>query len=188
MCIERKVSPGRVLDEEAIDNSWASNRDGGGIAWVDAHGDIKISKGHMNLVSMKKAYFEAAAENPDSYFLVHFRISTSGGIVAANTHPFMGKECAVIHNGVLFNPPMEAPRSDTRILIEDAAVGLTQANVRKKLERISNLIGSGNKMCFLFKDNTVAIANEDSGHWADGIWYSNSCYKSAFSFANRRVG
>lgn len=176
MCIAIVTKPGARITRTQAANSWSNNDDGAGFAYV-ADGKVEVRRGFMTFDEFWAAYDAAAQEfGETSHFLVHFRIGTSGGNTPENTHPFTCQNFALIHNGVFFSPPYSSERSDTRILAEDPRFSaLTKEQVVAGLQKLSSYI-VGNKVAFLFPDNTVAIANEKSGDWVDNCWFSNKSH------------
>jgi hypothetical protein len=128
--------------------------------------------------------------------ILHFRWATHGEVNVENCHPFELKDGALIHNGVIsgmgtssyskyYTPPKgkacEAEcddRSDTREFVEDylADMGVSELLSAKKL--IEHTIGYS-KLVTIHHDGSVHIFNERSGHWRNGVWYSNDSYKPA---------
>lgn len=181
MCIAICKKPGVRMKDAHLEESFSSHPHGSGYAYTK-DGEVVIVKGLMTIDEFKAAYRKDEEANPESVFIIHFRTSTSGTKTPENTHPFPGKECAVIHNGVFFSP--SGDKSDTNVLITAAADRLTKHAVTTGLAAISKHIGTWNKMVFLFKDNTYAIANEAGGVWDEGVWYSNRSYLS-FGYSRR---
>lgn len=189
MCIAICKKPGVKMKDEHLEESFSSHRDGAGYAFV-RDGKVEIVKGLMTIGEFKEAYRRDEGANPESVFIIHFRTSTSGGKTPENTHPFRGKECAVIHNGVFFGT-YGSDKSDTSTLISAAAEKLTKKAVTEGLKKIEAHVGSYNKLVFLFDDNTYAIANESTGVWDEGVWYSNHSYlkyTSSYTYSGRRYG
>lgn len=181
MCIAVVCKPGKILTNEKLFRGWTGNPDGAGFAYVK-DGKVEIEKGFMKYNDFQKAYTAAsdkyAAESP---FLVHMRITTSGGTNSYNTHPFRVKGGAMIHNGILFTPTGPQAKgvdnqrkSDTHLMTTVLHNVLVREDVLLAKEAIGKAIGGGNKLCFLYDDAEVVIVNEDAGDWIDGIWYSNS--------------
>jgi predicted glutamine amidotransferase len=164
-------------------SGWTSNRHGAGFAYVDKkEGKVVIRKGFMLYNDFQKAYNEACEANPDTPFIVHMRIRTSGATNGNNTHPFAIKGGAMIHNGSFFTPggkyvgPKDDEKSDTRVFAENLFNILTYEDVVAAERDILNAVGSYNKMVFLYDDGRSHIMNERDGQWIDGIWFSNgSC-------------
>lgn len=129
----------------------------------------------MTFDEFYSAYEKTLAEFPESPFLIHFRIATSGPADKTNTHPFLVGGGALIHNGVLFSPPTGTKRSDTNIFAEWMTRRLTDKDawVLNK-EKVEELIGKWNKIAVLFKDGTIVICNEKEGNWENNVWYSNT--------------
>lgn len=186
MCIAIVTKQGARLTPEQIAAGWRSNRDGAGVAYVK-EGKVVIDKGYLQLDKFQDAYARLADQFSDeSPFLVHMRIGTSGHKDSPNnTHPFevktqRGPRGAMIHNGVLFTPtgdwvgPSNDRKSDTRVVCEALGNILQLEDVLRAKERISRVIGTGNKFAFLYDDKTTVILNEDQGVWKDNIWFSNS--------------
>lgn len=178
MCVAIVANQGAVVPNDRLWQGWSRNRDGGGFAYVK-DGEVVIEKGFMEYNKFQKAYEKAAekyaAESP---FLVHMRITTSGGTSKVNTHPFKIKGGAMIHNGVMFTPTGEENRgkSDTRIFAERFHNILQLEDVLAAGEDIIDAVGSYNKLAFLYDDRRYAILNEQAGYWLNDVWYSNrSC-------------
>lgn len=174
MCIAIVRQAGAVIDDTTLETCDAANSDGGGYAFT-RDGKVVIRKGFMDFKAFINNYHADVLENDDSTFLIHFRISTGGDASPENTHPFGNENAAMIHNGHFFYPGSTGP-SDTNILATAINEYLDKDTVVSKLKDITDWIGSGNKLAFLFGDNTFAIANEAAGHWKDRVWYSNSSY------------
>ena len=125
MCVIA-VKPANVamIDNKTIENMWYNNDDGAGFMYPT---HVKIKKGYMTL-RLKKALkaLEKEIDTVKTPIVLHFRIGTSGGNIAANTHPFPVSEnlaalqkthltapLAVAHNGVIDIKPRKKDISDT---------------------------------------------------------------------------
>lgn len=182
MCVAILTKAGARLTTEQIENGWYGNPDGGGFAYV-ADGRVHIKRGLMNLLQMQDEYQKAAdLYSEDSPFLIHMRVSTSGGITPQNTHPFEIRGGAMIHNGVMFTPSGARAgtypdrKSDTRVFAEALYEVLQLENIKRAESRILREIGSYNKLAFLYDNKDYYIMNEEAGDWNDDhtIWFSNS--------------
>lgn len=182
MCIAIVQTKGTYLTRDEISRGWKTNPDGGGFCYV-RDGKTVIEKGFMKEDDFVRAYNNAMDKHSDeSPFLVHFRITTSGGTSPNNCHPFPVKGGALIHNGIMFTPPASRagpahdPRSDTRVFAEDLYNILNNEHVKTARDGILKAIGHGNKIAFLYDNREVVIVGEERGYWEKGIWYSNlSC-------------
>lgn len=178
MCMAIVKKANATLSHHMLRHCWRSNPDGGGFSYAE-NGELVFVKGLMTIEAFLAAYDEHEPKFRDKNTLIHFRIGTSGYKNADNTHPFRGKECAVIHNGIFFSQPSGEARSDTRMLIEDSADLLTKETVLSKLDAIGYYITRGNKVAFLFEDGEFALANKDSWEEHEGSVFSNLGYRGA---------
>lgn len=178
MCVAILTKPGAIIPNNRLYAGWSRNQHGGGFAFVNEKGEVVIRKGFMGYNDFQREYAKSAEKYAEvSPFLVHMRISTSGGVIPANTHPFKIKGGAMIHNGVMFQPPVRPEyknKSDTRIFAERMFNILTLEDVLKAEKRILSSVGQYNKLVFLYEDKQYAILNEEAGNWKDDIWYSNT--------------
>lgn len=175
LCIAIVKPVGKEITDEAIRNSAASNRDGGGYAFVGPKGKLVVKKGYFNVEKFIEDYrADEALYGSTSPALLHFRISTGGGVTVDNCHPFEYKHGALIHNGYFFSG--SADKSDTRILVEAVGDKLTAKNVKEHSDKLSKAF-AGSKVAILFKDRSFAIINEPSGMWDGGVWYSNGSFR-----------
>lgn len=177
MCIAIVIPEGATVNKDYLHNGWCANSDGGGFAYV-RKGKVKIVKSLMKWKTWEDAYYTAREANPDSPFLVHFRIRSAGSNTADNTHPYALKTGAVIHNGTLTGSGADWYRgpSDTAKFVEKFGEHLTYDNVLSKKLAMEAAIGY-NKLAFLFNNGKFVIVNEDAGHWDDGVWYSNGGFR-----------
>ena len=178
MCIAIVIPKGATASKDYLHNGWCANSDGGGFAYV-RKGKVKIVKSLMKWKTWEDAYYTAREANPDSPFLVHFRIRSAGSNTADNTHPYALKTGAVIHNGTLTGSGADWYRgpSDTAKFVEKFGEHLTYDNVLSKKLAMEAAIGY-NKLAFLFNNGKFVIVNEDAGHWDVGVWYSNSSFRT----------
>lgn len=185
MCVAILALPGKMLGNKELFSGWSSNPDGGGFAYVDVEGKLKVGKGYMKYGEFKMALDEALQfRADDSPLLVHFRIGTSGTKDGNNTHPFeftpeKGPKGAMIHNGILFTPSAARggtgaeKKSDTSVVVSELGTLFELERLQARRDSVGNAIGS-NKLAFLFEDKNYVIINEDRGFWEDGIWHSNN--------------
>lgn len=113
--------------------------------------------------------------------IVHFRFATHGSKNVENTHPFrLNEEWVAAHNGVISNVKTLHDESDTRAFLRLNVIPILENQWKLTDDDVIKLLaqemGIGNKMTFMDKTGNIAIANEDQGHWKDGIWYSNHGY------------
>jgi hypothetical protein len=113
--------------------------------------------------------------------IIHFRFATHGSKNYMNTHPFWlnDKWCAA-HNGVIHDIRCHKDESDTRAFLRTHVNPLLRDGCRLDDKDVLSLLGeemgNWNKMVYLNADGSYGIANEDSGHWSNGVWYSNYNY------------
>ena len=99
MCIICYVPQERTLSEDAFENCWDNNPDGGGMMWSE-DGCIKTYKS-LSVDNFKDKYYKKSKENA-SDIVLHFRIGTHGSNTIRNCHPFkISDRYAFCHNGIL---------------------------------------------------------------------------------------
>ena len=178
MCIGIVQGAGHKLDSEWLYNSFQSNPDGAGIAYVE-DGQVRISKGHMKYVDLQAAYNvlydKYGVDNP---MLVHCRIATAGSVSKLNCHPFPIKGGAMIHNGHLWSVDEErnGDQSDTREFASMFFNILNYDDLDKAIREgdFDEAIGH-DRMAFLYGSGDVLLA----GHWyhEKHASFSNTGYK-----------
>ena len=196
MCVIA-VKPANVamISNETIENMWYNNDDGAGFMYP-AHGGVKIRKGFMTLKALKKALktLEKEIDTTATPIILHFRIGTSGGNIAANTHPFPVSESlaalqkthltaplAVAHNGVIDIKPRKKDISDTMEYILSQLAPLYQ--LKKdfyRLEAGKQLIYNAirSKMAFMDAAGRISLIGKFE---KDGEYYfSNSSYQTYY--------
>ncbi len=188
MCIIIYKKKDRKLPKEAYHEAWLSNDDGGGMAYVE-NGEVVVDKGFMTF----DAFYAAIERVEDKELVLHFRLSTHGGISKHNCHPFHFRSkifpnytWAVAHNGQLpWGSTKE--KSDTHCFVDDLLFPhldrdpffLDSHSGRCFLERF---IEKNNKLVIMRHDNEtdkteIYIMNEKLGHYAHkGCWFSNHTY------------
>lgn len=190
MCVAIVVPERTTVSRDTLTKAWAGNPDGGGFAYVK-DGEVVISKGHMRFSEFMEAYSRARADNPDTPFIIHFRIRTHGATDAERTHPFVvGTEgkAALIHNGILACVEDDDVKSDTQIFCETyPALFDDPARLRNVREKLGDYI-SGSKFATLFPNKDVVIVNERYGAWVDGVWYSNRHWNSGAFYGRDYYG
>lgn len=182
MCIAIAAAAGLVLDKETLENCFDNNNDGCGMAYIKDDA-IQIFKS-MYFEPFYEEYLRVTEENPTSPFLIHFRIKTHGLKDIDNCHPFMVDDnITFIHNGIIRNAPdcPEKKRSDTQMFNEHILKGLPDGwNYNEAIKNlITEYIGFGSKLAILDKrTKEIVIINESKGIWEDGVWFSNTSYKT----------
>jgi predicted glutamine amidotransferase len=176
MCIAIVKPIGAAISDAYLAESFRSNNDGAGFAFA-VDGKVIVGKGYMKFDDFLPAYREAELKYGEkSDALIHFRIATHGGPVTPdNCHPYEFDHGALIHNGYFFSGVDN--KSDTRYLTEQIGKWLTFDAATAAKERLDKYFGS-NKVALLFNDGKRLIFNEDGGHWAQGVWYSNHSYET----------
>lgn len=181
MCVAILAPKGKVIGNRQLAAGWYSNSDGGGMAYIDNDGKVRISKGFMEYNPFQKEYERIVKEyGNNGPMLVHMRIRSAGSKNKENTHPFPIKNGALIHNGTMFTPKFDQNtkdmKSDTRIFAETLFNILTKEDVDDAMKDLSDAVG-WNKIALLWDGGEYSIINERSGQWNDGIWYSNGSCK-----------
>lgn len=196
MCIAvYKPTGAKVPTNETLKTCFTGNPDGAGYMYA-SNGKVHIEKGLMTFDDFKKSFDrtirklggrKAARKIP---MVLHFRISTQGGVQPELTHPFafgnnyddMKKlscdvDCAVAHNGIISATSSGAKdHNDTMEFIKDIAYPLM--NSHDKSLDVHGLIDkflNGNRVIFLRGNGTVDMY----GDWVEdkGVFYSNQNYK-----------
>lgn len=181
------------MSKESLQNCWNGNKDGAGLAFSD-NGQLMIFKELQSFDTFWKVYSEAYDKHGEQTdFLLHFRISTGGGVTTDNVHPFAVGEMLMAHNGTFHGKyPPTATQSDTNLLCERMTKeGVTSEMVKNKFyqELLSDHIGSSNKLVFLHPDGTSTIINPNAyraEYDAEGNWYSNDSYKGKKKYAGNK--
>ena len=177
MCLLLFKPADKEIPYSYLKNSAISNPHGSGIAIADGERLIIQKSATWGAEEIQTA-LDKFKGHPA---IVHFRYATHGGKNYQNTHPFWlnDKWCAA-HNGVI-TIPTHKDESDTRAFLRVHVKPLVKDNVSLADTDIMQLLGeemgSWNKMVYLSAEGAVGIANEESGHWNNGIWYSNHNYE-----------
>jgi predicted glutamine amidotransferase len=185
MCVIAYSPKGIQISKEKLENCWSGNDDGAGIMY-SVDGQIIVKKEMKDFEKFYEYYQEALEQ--DTNVVMHFRISTSGGINELNCHPFrVHKGLWFCHNGMLsVEIPRDSKINDTQIFNEKYLKHLPSDFIKNDsiLGLIETAIGSYNKFVFLDSDGNVAIVNEKAGNWNEGSWFSNYSYNTTMYRSN----
>jgi len=189
MCIAIYKPSGKVIPEEYLFNSFQNNYDGAGFMYIKDNA-IHIHKGFMTYKNFLKTYTHKCSQHKKSPFVVHMRIATSGASSCDMTHPFkINKHLAFCHNGVLYQIPTHAYKSDTFLFNQTILQKLPEDFIENNaiVLMLADYI-STDKLVFLRSDGKVYIINEDLGEWEGDVWYSNDSYKKLGYYSSKSIG
>lgn len=204
MCIAiYKPSGAQFPSKETLRTCFTNNPDGAGFAYSDGRSMI-IRKGYFDFDSFYGALKKAKKQSRTGDFLIHFRISTQGGINSDNCHPFplstndddlrkrfVKSDYAIIHNGIIpltsdysyygwsKKDPKKYSPSDTALFVRDYLTliinGPGYYKDTRKRQLITRLIES--KMAIMYKNGHCELFG-DGWKKDGGVWYSNDTYKA----------
>lgn len=175
MCLLIASPNGSIPSLESQLESYISNPDGFGIAYVDIKYRLKVFKGLFEPEDISQL-LTLAEGRP---YIAHWRWASHGTTSRANCHPYHVRSGLVMaHNGVIKTPIERESRSDTWHYVKNVvrpALGgkRTPEDIRPMLEKTSK----GSKLAFLSERGDITIIHESSGHWNGGVWYSNESYQ-----------
>jgi predicted glutamine amidotransferase len=181
MCIAIYKPADKSISLETLKICYENNDDGCGFAFINGEGKLEIFK-TMEFDAWWLAYQEALLESPDSPFLIHFRIGTHGEKSTFNCHPFwVDNNHVFMHNGTVVEAPLcpDKKRSDTQ-MFNDTVLKQLPENwfYSPGLKTLVEHYIKHSKIVVMNNKGEVSIFNEKLGEWADGVWYSNTGYKS----------
>lgn len=187
MCIIAVKEKGYKLNEEYVKNCFLHNSDGAGFMFVD-NNKVHIEKGFFDV----DKYIERLEELWDNKHLeeknlvMHFRISTSGGISKETCHPFpitnklkklrkteINCGSGIVHNGIIGKYAWEEKMSDTQRFILDDVFSLWRLNNKDVLAK--EMKGNG-KFCILKSNGEIELYG-DFIEKEEGWIFSNESYE-----------
>jgi len=183
--------------EQYLHTSWENNPDGAGFAFNTDDGRVKILKGFMTWESFLETYkkYRDECDFKNRGVLIHFRISTHGGICPECTHPFpltsdngtlqkltATSNYAVIHNGII---SLTAPEARTLQHMSDTMVFVSKylSKIAQYKKWFDNPVTW--ELIYQLADSKLAVLQGDGSikatygftQDADGNFYSNATYK-----------
>ncbi len=185
MCIMLTKPASERLDKQAIRNCFDGNGDGAGFAWA--------SGGLLNIQKRPQWDFEelwnALVEREHLPMLIHFRLSTHGGLTTANTHPFhlvTGDpkiQLAMAHNGI-FKVKPSGDDSDTvaviKSFIQPALMKNPNIVTTKKFRNAIKPYAGWSRIAWMDNYGTFYYYGHEEGETWNGCWWSNSGYKDRY--------
>jgi predicted glutamine amidotransferase len=182
MCIIAVQPKGKKISRKTLQNCWNNNEDGAGLMY-SVNGEIIVKK---ELHSFDKfMQYKQEADKHNVNIVIHFRISTSGGVNLLNCHPFkVNNNLHFCHNGMLdIIVPKNSTINDTQIynnmILRNLPKNWQRNNAILKL--VQQSIGSRNKFVLLDELGMYYIINEDAGNWENDCWFSNTSYQYSYS-------
>ena len=191
MCIAIANKKNKPLSDQEIINCWENNSDGAGILYKQ-NGKLKIFKEMNSVDKYLKKYKKLITQ---SNCVLHFRISTHGGVNEKNCHPFfVNHKLGFAHNGVISGYGTKVKdQSDTysfnQFILKKLPEGFQ--NNEAICEMLSDVIGYS-KLVFMDIDENFTIINPQKGKWDEEKenWYSNDSYKRVNNYVwagNKKV-
>jgi hypothetical protein len=183
VCLLCVMEPNVTPTREQLINATSNNPDGFGYAFHC--GDRIITGRGMDADEVVDRFLRIREGLPNTWAMFHARYTTHGSTSKANCHPFRmnGDPSTVIgHNGII---PIDVPkgddRSDTRYFADEWLPELLELlDDDKGFAELEQLVGASKVAVFTHDErlsSQVYILNEQMGHWAKGIWWSNDTYK-----------
>lgn len=139
-----------------------------------------IDKGYFGFRKFYKRFRKMESLYPNSPFVLHFRIATSGYVSANACHPFMiHDDLAFAHNGI-FSKMGSLTESDTQEFNRTILRRLPKnfLDIEKAKNMVDDYITTSlSKVVFMDNIGNYTIMNESGGIWNDkGVWFSNTGY------------
>jgi len=189
MCIIVAKPANKEITRETLQQCWTRNSDGAGFMY-NHEGRLRVKKGFFDFQSFYDSFMNSTEGKKA---VAHFRITTHGKTDMPNCHPFrINEHLAFAHNGIISQiATTDKDKSDTWHFNERILKPLTQSGAdlfgnNAVCELIRGYIGSS-KLVFLNSNNDIFIMNERMGEWEDGVWFSNTSYKTYNSSQNTNV-
>ena len=199
MCIIAIKPAGvRLPKDDTFETMWINNDDGAGYMYPNG-GKVEIRKGYMTYKSFNEA-LKALKKDIDTTatpIIFHFRIGTSGGNTAANTHPFPVASnisalqktrshvpLAMVHNGMIDIKPRKKTISDTMEYVASVVAPLYQLAPNFYREKAGQeLLYNTAKSKLAFMDGAGNIETIGKFHTGDdGLIYSNYSYEPYYGY------
>jgi hypothetical protein len=180
MCIAIYKPETKLISKKTLQTCWKNNQHGAGYAYA-LNNKLIIRKGFMKFEHFWRSYKEIQQYS----CIIHFRISTCGGITKENTHPFkVNSNVAMVHNGMLpIDDDPDKKLSDTALFCKNTLGHLPEnfleyPGILDMIEVYMESYPGGYKNKIIFLDNTgkVVILGGKHGYWVDNCWYSNDSY------------
>ena len=178
MCVMVYVPQGSQFPLADVPEFFRGNKDGIGAAFGDGRKVRTFRTIAKNAEEATAFCKDVVGRAKGRALIVHFRYATHGAINLANVHPFNLAGSALFHNGVL--------AIDTETGEVDTAVYRTRylapiIGNRSAVDALTGPLGevigyhidTSNKFAVIDKRGKVAIVNEASGAWYNGVWFSN---------------
>ena len=184
--------------QEIIESCFTRNPDGAGYM-IPLNNQVIIHKGFNSskdlLTDLNKLASDNNVDLKSLPLIIHFRISTQGGVKKALCHPYpltndyahmreLKSTCdiGVAHNGIIsltsryYALNSKLDYNDTMTFIKDYLSLIISNDLYfnkrfNKMQLIKNLIGSNNKLAIMNKEGYVTLINDF--YKVDGIYYSN---------------
>lgn len=177
MCTCYVLKPQTFLDYSILQADWkAGNNDGAG--YMFAHNNKLIVKKPFWKVDILINHLKADRQHyPNSVFIVHLRLATSGTINAKNCQPIqINNDIGFVHNGIFWNlEDKKGTLSDSVAFGKDILSKLpadfmtTSAIITLLNEYCEN---HSSKVIILNTKGKFIILNEKAGEWNRGTWQS----------------
>lgn len=182
MCIMVYAPQGARFPLADVPAFFRSNKDGIGAAFGDGR-KVRIFRAMVKNAEEATAFCkDVIGKAKGRSLIVHFRFATHGAINLDNVHPFRLCGSALFHNGVL-DIDTETGEVDTAVYCARylAPIIGNRSAVDALAGPLGEVIGShidtSNKFAVIDKRGKVAIVNEASGAWYNGVWLSNMNWK-----------
>lgn len=185
MCLAIYQPAGKLIPEDHLLEGFRSNPHGAGFMYFDDTGALKIFKSMEYKEFIDEYEKQWALHGERSPFSIHFRWATHGTTDISNVHPFrMNEHVGVLHNGVISCEIPDNKMSDTAAFVKYYLARLPRNwQDDDYLFDLVEQYCSGSKLVIMTNDPdaeySAYILNERSGHWNEGVWYSNGSYSCA---------
>ena len=117
MCIALLIPKGEKITRETLEQCFQSNPHGAGFMLSD-NNKLIIRKGYFTFAGFWASWIQAHKKYPDTDYVAHFRIATSGELDRQNCHPHkISEQLAYVHNGILdIDVPQKSKISDSQLI------------------------------------------------------------------------
>jgi len=174
---------------EHVEESWNNNPHGFGAMWCDNKGKIKTYRtmDRGKCISFYKSILNSKFNFKDVPLSLHFRLATHGSKCEGNCHAFTDEQKRVgfQHNGILHvSIPKDMDITDSEYVFRYMILPSYVFHGKIHSHVVDNIRGTSDKFSII-ADGSLLLFGAFSQD--NGIYYSNSGYKSYTDYFNYRV-